>query len=116
MLTLLSLSNLVRPTPALYGNDLTSRADGDLPEELQPVLKDDGLPEGDAKDAAQNTDFDITLEELEECPDFDPQDEGNTGSRSRLLKRGARTGTTRVLREVYVQGTGASISFYCFYI
>ena len=112
VLALLSLLNLVQSAPNPYGSTLAIRGDDDLPKELQPVLQDDNLPAGQAKDAIQYTDFDITLDELKECPDFDPnQDEA--GSKSRLLKRDASSRrTTQILRDVYTNGKTISPSLH----
>ena len=103
VLALLILSNLVQPAPNPYGSTLAVRADDGLPKELQPVLQDDHLPAGHAKDAIQNTDFGITLDELKECPDFDPNQD-DAGSESPPLRRRNPSRSTRVLREVYVKG------------
>ncbi len=111
VLALLSLPHMVHPTPTPEGNTLAIRGDPDLPKELQPVLKDDHLPDGDPKDAIQDTDFDITLDELKDCEDFDP-DGGDSGSKSRLRKRKSRSGTVRALRNVYYKGTVPSSSLF----
>lgn len=111
VLTLLGLPHMVHPMPTSDGNTLAIRADPDLPKELQPVLKLDHLPKGDPSGAIQDTDFDITLEELKDCEDFDP-DGGDSGSKSRLRKRKPRSGTIGALRNVYYKGTIPSSSLF----
>lgn len=108
ILTLLSLSSFVRPTPTPYGNALAIRGDDDLPRELQPVLQDDGLPDGDPDDALQDYDYTVDEGELESCPDFDPN-QGTKGGDDTASKhkRGFRMGRTKILRSISVNGTTA---------
>ena len=109
LLTLLSLSSLVQPTPTLHSNVLATRGDDNLPPELQPVLQDDQLPDGDPDDALQDYDYTVDEGDLESCPDFDP-DQGKKGGddTASKRKRGIREGTTKVLRSISVNGTTVS--------
>ncbi len=109
VLTLLSLSSLVQPAPSAYNAALMVRGDGggdDIPKELQPVLQDDGLPEGEPEDALQDNDYEIDQSILENCPDYDPDQQ--LGNGQRRLKRATRDGSAKVLRKVYVGGTSRS--------
>ncbi|KAL8678599.1 MAG: hypothetical protein Q9186_005062 [Xanthomendoza sp. 1 TL-2023] len=110
----------VRPVPTSLNNTLNTRADDDVPPEFQPVLQDDGLPFGEPEDALQDYDFKFDLEELKECPDFDAhqedggedQEDDNTKDlvkkdnsiKNVLQKRVPRSGTTKILRAVSING------------
>lgn len=105
LISFISHSSLVQLLPTSGGSGLIVREGGDIPKELSPEPTDDDLPEADLDDAIQDVDFDITLEELMECPDFDPRPPEGTEKARRFVKRARRKFFTDVLRNVRVNGT-----------
>ena len=111
LFSFISHSSLVQLLPTSGGNGLIVREEGDIPKELLPEPRDDNLPKEDLDDAIQDDDFDITLEELKECPDFDPSPPEDTEKARRFVNRAGRKFFPDILRGVRVNGTIFLIPF-----
>ena len=94
--TLLCIPGVVQSLPTSAESTLVTRGE-DIPDNLKPVLQDDGLPAGDANDILIDDDLDDTTSHDNE--DYDP-DQDETEGTKRLLVRGVRKGTTELLRTI----------------
>lgn len=94
--TLLCIPGVIQSLPTSSGSALITRGD-DVPDNLKPVLQDDGLPDGDPNDAL--IDDDLGNNNSHDNDDYDP-DQDQTTNAKRLLVRGGRGGTTQVLRAI----------------
>ena len=94
--TLLCIPGFIQSLPTSSGSALITRGE-DVPDNLKPVLQDDGLPDGNPNDALIDDDLDNN--NSHDNDDYDP-DQDQTTSAKRLLVRGVRKGTTQVLRAV----------------
>ena len=94
--TLLCIPGVIQSLPTSSGSALITRGE-DVPDNLKPVLQDDGLPDGDPNDALIDDDLDDN--NSHDNDDYDP-DQDQTTNAKRLLVRGVRAGTTRVLRSI----------------
>ena len=97
-------SNVVYLFPTSGGNGTIVRGNGDVPKELLPEPKDDHLPLGDSEGAIQDLDFDITLDQLKECPDFDPGPLEDPENATNFTKRAGRKFSTSILRKTTING------------
>ncbi|KAL8919924.1 MAG: hypothetical protein Q9172_004717 [Xanthocarpia lactea] len=95
-----------------------------LPEDLKPVLQDDGLAEADPEDALQDVDFEYDEEDHKtcpdydpeqdatQCPDFDPEQDATQGIQQRLMVRAGRSKASTILpRKIKIDGKGYRAAF-----
>lgn len=106
---LLGSTHIVSAVPTFGSRSLSVRDNSPPP----PDLKDDEIPQGDARDLISYTDDDYEDEDYKNAPDYDPDQDQDASTAKRSLepaifKRAPKTpgkGTTDWLRTVGVNGT-----------